>query len=151
MSRLPLSLPRTLSNLQDELGHMLNRMWHTGISTRPLDGQSWAPIVDVLEESNGYVLTAEVPGLRVEDIDVAYEDGDLVIRGQKTSTEDEEDTGEYIKAERRFGAFCRRITLPEPVNSAAITATCRMGLLTVHLPRKEPIQRQTVTIQVLDD
>ncbi len=151
LSPLGKSLPRSLAYLQDEFSHMLGRMWHTGISTAPLDGQHWAPNIDVYEESTGYVLTAEVPGLKVEDIEVTHEDGELVIRGHKPPDFDDEGTREYLRAERRYGSFCRRVELPEPINVSAITATCRAGLLPVHLPKKEPAVKQSVTIQVLDD
>ncbi len=151
LSPLTRALPRSLANLQDEIGQMFGRMWHTGLSTAPLDGQNWAPAIDVYEEATGYVLTAEVPGLKVEDIEVTHEDGELVIRGQKSTDFDEEGDREYLKAERRFGSFSRRIALPEPIVVSAITATCRAGLLTVHMPKKEPAKRESVTIQVLDD
>ncbi|MCA9252394.1 MAG: Hsp20/alpha crystallin family protein, partial [Phycisphaerales bacterium] len=146
MSLPPLSraIPRSLASLQDEIGQMLGRMWHTGISTAPLDGQNWAPAIDVYEEATGYVLTAEVPGLKVDDIEVTHEDGELVIRGQKAADFDEEGDREYLKAERRYGSFARRIALPEPIVVSAITATCRAGLLTVHMPKKEPAKRETV-------
>ena len=105
----------SLSDLQDEFGQMLGRLWHTGINTPPLDGHKWAPAVDLLDTPTQYVLTAEVPGLNVEDIEVAFEEGELVLRGHKVNGAEEEEDVVYHRQERRFGSFCRRIALPEPV------------------------------------
>ena len=137
MSLPPLSraIPRSLASLQDEIGQMLGRMWHTGISTAPLDGQNWAPAIDVYEEATGYVLTAEVPGLKVDDIEVTHEDGELVIRGQKAADFDEEGDREYLKAERRYGSFSRSLTLPLDVDAEKVEADYANGILSVRLPK----------------
>ena len=55
-------LPASLSDLQAEMNNLIERLWHTGLTTRPLDGQEWAPSVDVLEEPDRFVVKAEVPG-----------------------------------------------------------------------------------------
>ena len=141
----------SLSDLQDEMNRMLDRMWHSGISTGPLDGQKWAPAVDLLDEPTRYVLTAEVPGLNVEDIEVCYEQGALVLKGHKTADRSEDDDIECVRSERRFGNFCRRIPMPERIDSDAISARCQNGLLQVILPKKELPERKTVSIEVEDE
>jgi len=153
MSFSPLGkgLQISLTDLQEELNRMFDRMWHGGISTGPLDGQKWAPAVDLVDESERFVLTAEVPGLCVEDIEVCYEQGELVLKGHKTGDRGEEEDVEYARRERRFGNFCRRIPMPERIESDAITARCRHGLLEISLPKKELPERKTVTIHVDDE
>lgn len=140
----------SISDLQEEMNRMLDRMWHTGISTAPLDGQKWAPAIDLLDEPNQFVLTAEVPGLNVEDIEVSFEGGELVLKGNKSAGRDEDEEAAYLRRERRYGAFCRRVGLPEQVKEEAVTARCRNGLLEVVLPKKDLPTRKTVKIEVVD-
>jgi HSP20 family protein len=138
----------SLSDLQDEMNRMLDRMWHAGISTAPLDGQKWAPVVDILDEPSHYVLTAEVPGLNVDDIDVSYEGGEVVLKGHKSAERTDEDDIQWVRRERRFGNFCRRVAMPERIVVEAITAKCRNGLLEIILPKKELPERTSVRIDV---
>ncbi len=139
-----------ISELQDEFNRMIDRMWHTGISTKPLDGQKWAPAIDLVDEPTQFVLTAEVPGLSVADIDVSYEEGELIIKGQKLAAREETDDIEFLRRERRFGSFCRRVNLPERVRAEAITARCVNGLLEIVLPKKELPERKSVKIEVAE-
>ncbi len=150
MSLSPFSkgLQISVSDLKDEMNRMLDRFWHAGISTAPLDGQKWAPSIDVIDESTQYLLVAEVPGLNVEDIEVCYEHGELILKGHKAVERDEDEDVDYLCLERRFGNFCRRVPMPEPINADGIRASCQKGLLEVVLPKKEPPDRKTVTISV---
>ena len=138
----------SVSDLQTEMNAMLNRMWHGGISTAPLDGQEWAPAIDLIDEPSRYVLVAEVPGLSVEEIEVSFEQNNLIIQGDKPAPHGDSDQSETIRHERRFGKFCRRISIPEAIRADAITATCRRGVLEVALPKKAPADRQSVKIDV---
>jgi HSP20 family protein len=138
----------SLNDLQDEMNRMFDRMWHAGISTAPLDGQKWAPLVDVMDEPTRYLLTAEVPGLNVEDIDVCYEQGELVLKGHKAAERSEDENIAFVRRERRFGSFCRRLPMPEAIDTDAITAKCHRGLLEVVLPKKEPPDRKSVRVSV---
>jgi HSP20 family protein len=141
----------SLSDLQEEMNRMFDRMWHAGISTAPLDGQEWAPVVDLISEPSRFVVLAEVPGLIVEEIEVSYEQGVLSLKGHKPVGQGESETVDVMRRERRFGKFNRRITIPEPVRADEITAACRRGVLEVILPKKEPAQRQSVKVQVAED
>jgi HSP20 family protein len=142
--------PTSLADLQEEVNRVFDRMWHTGLSTPPLDGQKWAPPVDLLDEPAQYVLTAEVPGLNVEDIELSFDEGELILRGHKPVAQSSEEEVNYLKHERRFGSFCRRVPLPERVQEDAITARCTKGVLEVVLPKREQTQRRSVRIDVVD-
>jgi len=138
----------SLSDLQEEMNRMFDRMWHAGISTAPFDGQDWAPVIDLVNEPTRLVLTAEVPGLRVDDIEVCYEEGQVILKGNKLSSRVEDTKVDYVRRERRFGRFQRAIPLTEAINSEAITAKCVSGVLEVVLPKKEPKLRKSVRIEV---
>jgi len=138
----------SITDLQEEMNRMFDRMWHGGISTAPLDGQEWAPAVDLIDEPSRYLLLAEVPGLGTEDIEVCYEQGELVLKGHKPAGPSESERTAVLRRERRFGKFCRRLTIPEPFRADAITATCRSGVLEIALPKKAPAERQSIKIDL---
>ena len=140
----------SLSDLQDEFNNMLHRMWHGGIRTAPFDGQQWAPSIDLADEVDRYVVSAEVPGLSVDDIEVRFEHGDIVLEGHKSCGRTEEERSELAVRERRFGHFSRRLTLAEPVRENAIEASCKAGVLVVVLPKQTPGTRRTINVEVRD-
>ena len=96
-----------------------------------------APVMDVHQEDGRIEITAELPGVREEDIDLSVEDGVLILSGEKKSHR-EDSQGAY--RERSYGRFERRITLPQNIDEQAIEADFEHGVLTVTLPLAE---RQT--------
>ena len=150
MSFSPFSkgFPMSIGDVQEEINRVFDRMWHAGISTAPLDGQKWAPAVDMIDEPTQFVVTAEVSGLSVEEIEVTFDDGELTLKGHKVAGRTAEEGIIFLRRERRFGNFCRRIPIPERINAEAISARCTQGVLEVILPKKEIQQRKTVKIEV---
>ena len=101
---------------------------------RLIAGQAdWRPPVDLHETPDEYVLTAELPGLSTADIDVRFEDGRLTISGVRR--ESESACEQYHRVERGHGRFSRSFQLPHAVESAAIAADMREGVLTVRCPK----------------
>ena len=141
-------LPGSLSELQADMNNLFQRLWHAGLSTGPLDGQEWAPPLDVVEEDDRFVVQAEVPGLDAADIDVSFSDGVLTLKGHKSEESAEESCGQLIRRERRFGQFARSVSVSGAVDAAKISAACRNGLLTVTLPKKEEARSKTVKIDI---
>lgn len=138
----------SLSELQDQMNLLFSRMWHAGVSTGPLDGQDWAPSLDVYEAPDRYVVRAEVPGLRVDDIDVTYSGTTLTLSGEKVTDTTEELQPGCLRNERRFGKFSRSVTLPEAVDPDKITASCRNGVLEVVLTKQEQSKPASIKIEV---
>ena len=95
----------------------------------------WRPPVDLQETDDRYVLTAEVPGVKQEDIHVAFENGVLTISGVRR--ERERPCEEFHRVERGHGSFSRSFHLPLPVDADAITADLREGVLTVACPKQQ--------------
>ncbi len=143
-------IPLTLGDVQNEINRLFERFWHGGITCGPLDGQDWAPPMDVLDDQERYVIRAEIPGLDVKDIEVAVSDNTLTIKGHKPLERREGDERKYILLERRFGSFQRSVPLPAGVDAKDVVATCKKGVLEIVLPKKEESRPKAIRIEVTD-
>ena len=150
MSLIPFrkEIQMSLRDLQEEINNLFARLWHTGLSTRPFDGQDWAPVADVLEEEDRYLVRAEVPGLTAADIELTYSGGTLVIKGHKDVDYTDDQRKSLVHHERRFGAFSRSVSLPATVEPAKINATCHNGLLEVTLLKTEECRPKAIKVEV---
>lgn len=128
-----------LSSLEAEL----NRLF-----TESTNSSSWAPVVELSEDKNNLVVTAELPGLKKEDIDVTLLDGVLTISGERKQERKVEDEGGVHRSERYFGRFERTITLPSEVAADGVKADYKDGLLTVTLPKTEAAKPKKIGIGV---
>ena len=93
----------------------------------------WTPPVDLYETADRFVLTAELPGLTREDIDIQVHDGTLTLQGRRK--EAPVPCEQYHRVERGHGAFARRFALPSAVAADHITADFRDGVLTIVIPK----------------
>jgi HSP20 family protein len=98
-------------------------------------GTAWAPPIDVYETEDRYVVTAEVPGLSREQIELAVQDNRLLIRGTRSASTPESATRHYHQVERGHGSFERTFRFADPVEHERIAADLRDGVLTVTLPK----------------
>jgi HSP20 family protein len=105
----------------------------------------WAPPVDVEETADEIVLTAELPGVSRDAIDIELEDGVLTIQGEKKDERKDEGV-QGLLYERRWGSFTRRFTLPRAVDSARITARYENGILSVRVPKAEEAKGRKIEI-----
>lgn len=94
--------------------------------------------VDIKDEGETFELTAELPGFDREDIDVRMTDRTLRIAAEREEQSEDKPKGKYIRQERRHRSVTRSIRLPEPVETAEISATYNNGVLTVRMPKREP-------------
>ena len=100
------------------------------------DAPGWTPPVDLYETANEYVLTAELPGLSRDQIDIHAEDSRIVIRGSRTSAPDRDVPCEqFHRVERGHGHFSRAFSLPDPIDVDAIGADFKDGILTITMPK----------------
>jgi len=95
------------------------------------------PKVDVAETEDAIQVTAELPGLKEEDIEVSLADHNLVISGEKKAEKEEKDKN-YHRIERSFGSFHRSVPLPAEVNGEKVDASFTNGVLKVVLPKTTP-------------
>lgn len=98
-------------------------------------GTAWAPPIDVYETEDRYVITAEVPGLAREQVDLAVHDNRLTIRGTRSGGIPESATRHYHQVERGHGSFERTFQFADPVEQDRISADLREGVLTITLPK----------------
>jgi HSP20 family protein len=109
-------------------------------------GSSWAPAVDIREEPERYVLHADIPGVRAEDIEISMENGVLTIRGERKHTTEESEK-DYHRRERQHGMFMRRFSLPDSVDAEAIEAISKEGVLEVVLPKTPTQQPRKIEVR----
>lgn len=103
--------------------------------------QDWMPSMDVIEEDHQYVLRADVPGIDPKEIEILFEDGTLLLKGERTSQTEQEQKG-YRRIERRYGSFQRSFRLPDSIDADNITASSHHGVLEVRVPKQEKLARK---------
>ena len=104
-------------------------------------GHAWSPAVDLVRDNGHLVIRADVPGIKPEEIDIEVEDGMLTVSGKHEETKEEtEDT--FVRRERRYGAFSRRLPLPEGVDPKKIKAMTKDGVLEVTIPLPKEVAKQ---------
>lgn len=131
----------TLATAQDDFFQAFDELFRTRLATLR-GGEAGAvfnPRVDVSEDAESVIVTAELPGMARDDITLTVEDEGLLLEGEKRSetTEQDEDRGWY-RAERTYGSFRRWIPLPARVDEENVFAEFNDGVLTVRAPKSEP-------------
>lgn len=115
---------------------------NSGESTR--NGNFFTPRVDIVESETELLLFADMPGVRPDDIDLRYEQGELILRGKVAPRETK---GTQIFAEYDVGDFYRVFQVHESIDASKIDAECKNGVLTVHLPKTEAVKPKQVPIR----
>lgn len=115
-------------------------------SEKPLFAD-WAPAVDIQETAQEYLIKAELPEMKREDIQVNVLDGVLTLEGER-SQEKEEKGKKFHKTERSYGKFVRQFALPAEVDAAKVQAEYKEGLLSVHLPKTAVAKPTAVSVKV---
>ena len=108
-------------------------------------GDSISPDIDFSEKDGKYFLTAELPGLKKEDISITIEDGYVTVSGKKESNKEEDGTDYYVR-ETRSGSFSRSFRLPGRVNEKKVDASFKDGILTVVLPHDKTSDTKKIEI-----
>jgi len=121
----------------------------TRLMSEPRTGRPWSPAVDIVETENDLVLKADLPDLRLEDIDVRVENQTLTIKGERRFEEDSTEKG-YHRIERSYGSFMRSFAVPNSVDTEQVSADYKNGVLTIKLPKKEAAKPRQVKVAVKD-
>jgi len=134
--RAPLA-PLT-SSLVDELPDRIRRMFDGSLAMEPIEPMGFNPPVEIVEKNGFFVVTAELPGIALKDVNVSFDEGMLTISGEKSEERKEGDKeSEFHLWERRYGSFRRTFSLPNAIDADKITAAFDNGVLTVKLPKTE--------------
>lgn len=109
-------------------------------------GPSWTPALEVFETKDHWVVKAELPGIKKEDIDVSVQDGQLLLRGHKK--EETDNAGKELhRTERYYGEFERVLSLPTSVDETKIKAGYRDGVLELTLGKREEVKPRRIAIE----
>ncbi len=119
----------------------------TRLMSEPRTSRPWSPAVDILETENELVVKADLPDVKLEDIDVRVENQTLSIKGERRFEEDSSAQG-YHRIERSYGSFVRSFAVPNSVDTEKVSADYKNGVLTVKLPKKEAAKPKQVRVEV---
>ena len=127
----------------------LNRLFGSALLRRERDEEmslgAWMPPVDIIEDKDRILMTAELPGFKESDIEIQTEGGVLTIRGERRS-EVEKEGRTYHRMERSYGQFVRSFTLPNNVDREHIKASFADGLLQIEMPKREEAKARQIKI-----
>lgn len=107
----------------------------------------WAPVADISETDKEFVIKAELPEVKKEDVKVTLDDGVLTIAGERRHEKEQKDANE-IRVESFYGTFSRSFSLPENVDAKGIRAETKDGVLRVRIPKTAPTTQKAVSIEV---
>jgi HSP20 family protein len=148
MNALTKSNPfRELEEIQSRLSLLFGRTPLRGLSEETMTVSEWTPLVDITEDEKEYLIKAELPEVKKEDVKVTVEDGTLSITGER-KFEKEEKGKKYHRVERAYGSFMRSFTLPEGTTGDKVSAEFKDGVLKVHLPKSEEVKPKSIDVKV---
>lgn len=135
MSELIIWKDQKIRKLRRDMDRLFDRVWSDfGVTAFP-GGVSTGLFVDLSETEDSLIVTAEIPGISPEELEIFVAGNRLIIRGEKRQEESLENAYCY-RVERRFGSFSRRILLPRPVDGERAKASYKRGVLNIIMPKK---------------
>ena len=140
---------RELEEMQNRLSTVFGRapVKRNGERQEAMTVAEWAPLVDIAEDDKEYLIKAELPEVKKEDVKVLVLDDVLSISGERSREKEEKDK-KYHRIERAYGSFERSFTLPEDADGAKIAAEFKDGVLKVRLPKCEKAKPKSVEVKV---
>jgi HSP20 family protein len=127
---------KDLENFEQRLASVFGRGVTVPNGEEAISMADWAPLVDITEDDKEFLVKAELPGLKKEEVKVTVEEGVMTISGER-KVEKEEKTKKYHRVERSYGKFERSFTLPDKADGTKVNAEFKDGVLQVHLPKTE--------------
>jgi len=136
----------------DEMNNRLSRIFggtssRSGNEREDITVAAWAPLVDITEDDKEYIIKAELPEVRKNDVKVRVEDGVLYIAGER-NLEKEEKGKRYHRIERAYGSFTRTFSLPEDADTQQVNAEFKDGLLIVHVAKDKNARPKSIEVKV---
>src|SRR4051795_8091113 len=137
---------RELEELQNRLSTIVSRTPRQN-GREDMTIADWVPTADITEDDKEYLIKAELPEMKKEDVKVTVENGVLTISGER-KFEKEEKNKKYHRVERGYGTFVRSFALPDDADAGKVKAEFKSGLLTVHLPKSEQAKPKQIEVNV---
>lgn len=138
---------REMDDIHDRLLSAFNLRPHWGGGQEGLTQSTWSPAVDITEDDTGYLITAELPEVKKEDVKITLENGVLTLTGER-KFEREEKGKKFHRVERSYGSFVRSFTLPDDADAGKVDAQFKEGLLKVHVSKSEKARPKQIEINV---
>ena len=135
-----------ISEMQNRLSSFFGKNLGTSGDGR-LALADWAPLVDVIEDEKEYVIKAELPEVKKEDVKVRIENGMLTISGER-HFEKEEEGKRYHRVERSYGSFERTFMLPDTCVADKMAAKYKDGMLTLNIPKNKEAAPKAIEVKV---
>jgi HSP20 family protein len=133
-----------LEQVTERMRRMLDQTFGSFDWPSPAEARGWSPLVDIEEADDAYVVEAEIPGVKREDVNIELVGNELAITGE---VKQRERKGALRRQMRRTGHFAYRVGLPAQVEADNIEATLSDGVLTVRVPKAERAQRRKVEVK----
>jgi HSP20 family protein len=137
---------KELEGIQTRLNHMFGDS-----PTRAFDDDrffaNWAPPVDIQETEKEYIVKADLPDVKKEDVKIEIDEDVLTVEGERKQEKEEKDK-RFHRTERSYGRFVRRFALPTHVDGTAVKAEFKDGVLNVHLPKTEAAKPKAIEVKV---
>jgi len=135
---------RSTSGLESQVSRLFNELFDR---SQESNLTSWAPAVDIFENEHELVVKADLPDVKPEELDIRVENNILTIRGER-KFEKKVDEKNYLRVERSYGSFARSFALANTVNSEAIKADYKDGVLTLTIPKREEAKPKQIKVSV---
>ena len=137
---------RELEEIERRFGDIFGQVLLPALRRLPLEERGWAPPLEVFEKEDKFVVKAELPGLKEDDIDVAVVGDTLTIKGEKKA-ETEVKEEDYYCCERSYGSFFRSVALPSHIDAKKIEASYEEGVLEITLPKIPEVKPKKVAVK----
>ncbi len=138
---------REITSIQSEMNRLLNTFFDTPTTGNGSTARRWIPAMDLVETDDHFVLKADLPGLKEDDVSIEVEENVLTVSGERKAEHEDKREG-YVRVERSYGSFRRSLTLAKGVDAEAVTANFDNGVLEVRIPKPEERKPRRVAIQV---
>jgi HSP20 family protein len=144
---------KEMEDLQDRMNTILGSVFgraplrQDGDREEAITSAAWAPLVDITEDDKEYLIKAELPEIKKENVKVTVENGVLTLTGER-KFEKEEKGRKYHRVERAYGSFTRSFTLPDDADAAKVNAEFKDGLLSVRVAKHEAARPKTIEVKV---
>lgn len=126
---------------------LLETFWRDTDLLAPFGRSDLSPRVDVVENENAILVTAELPGVKADEVELTVEGDTLTLRGEKKEEHEEKEKNHH-RVERRYGSFSRSIHLPSSVDPEKVVARSKDGVLTIEIPKREDAKPRNIRIDV---
>jgi len=140
-------IERVWNDFDRMFSRLTNRDWLTRSDLDVTDVGNWSPSVDIVDHEHEYVVTAEIPGMKEDDVHISLKDNVLILKGMKKSEVEDEGENRYYR-ERVYGNFQRMFRLDAEVDPDKVQAEYDNGVLTIHMPKSKETLAKQIPIKI---